>query len=72
MNIDAIKDSHEEMQNLADGLRSLGHLVQIASNSAESINLDGLGKLLISMSVSCQQQYEAIYLGLYDRPPEHC
>lgn len=69
MNLDMIRNSHEELENIADGLRSLGHLIQISSNSTDQIALDDLGKLLMTISVSVTQQYNHIHLGLYNKLP---
>ena len=70
MNMDIIKDSHEELDNVAGGLRSLGHLIQISAQSHDQIDLDGLGKLLMVVSTSVAQHYDNIHLGLYDKLPK--
>lgn len=69
MNLEMVRDSHEELKNVADGLRSLGHLVQISAHSNDQIDLDGLGKLLMSISTTVTQHYDSIHLGLYDKLP---
>lgn len=66
MNLAKVRDSHEEMINVADGLRSLGHLIQISARSADQIDLDGIGKLLMVVSANLTQHYDNIHLGLYD------
>ncbi|MGX3067709.1 hypothetical protein [Ursidibacter arcticus] len=70
MNMDIIKDSLEELDYVAGGLRSLGHLIQISAQSHDQIDLDGLGKLLMVVSTSVAQHYDNIHLGLYDKLPK--
>lgn len=70
MNLQLIQEAHEELGYVSGGLRSLGHLLQISAQSADQVDLDGVGKLLMTVSSSVNMHYQAMHVGLYGVPPE--